>query len=143
MPLDLRLDLSSGSARLNLGQLTVDYLEIDGSSGSATVQLPPGDYDARYDVSSGSVILELPESGQPTISVDGSSGNLSLRIPTSMEARIIVEDGGSGTLRPDNRFTRIDDGDDDEGTWQTAGFADADDRATIILDIGSGSVSVR
>ncbi|HSM59033.1 MAG TPA: DUF5668 domain-containing protein [Candidatus Sulfomarinibacteraceae bacterium] len=143
VPLDLRLDLSSGRAQLALSELTLDYLEIDGSSGSANVQLPPGEYEAHYDISSGSVTLSLPESGQQVIFIDGGSGSLTIQLPGSMEARIVVEDDGSGSFRPGSRFSRVGGGTGDEGTWQTAGFQDAADRVTITLDISSGSVSVR
>lgn len=143
VPLDLRLDLSSGRAQLDLSELTLDYLEVDGSSGSANVQLPPGEYETRYDISSGAVTLSLPESGEPEIFMDGGSGSLNIELPRSMEARIVVEDDGSGTFRPGDRFTRVSGGDGDEGTWQTEAYENAADRVDITLDISSGSVTVR
>ena len=55
VPMVLQLEMSSGSAELDLSALSLSALSVDGSSGSVDLQLPGGDYTGTYDVSSGSV----------------------------------------------------------------------------------------
>jgi hypothetical protein len=143
VPIDLDLDLSSGSADLDLEELTLSALNVDGASGSVDMVLPGGDYDMAYDVGSGSVTITLPDAGRHEFLLDGGSGSLAVLLPSTMEAMVIVADKGSGGLRIDmSRFSQIEAGDDGEGVWITAGYEDASDRITLILDTGSGNVSV-
>ena len=143
VPIDLDLDLGSGSADLDLEELTLTALNVDGASGSVDMALPGGDYDMAYDVGSGSVTITLPDAGRHEFLLDGGSGSLVVLLPSSMEAMVIVVDKGSGGLRIDKaRFSQIEVGDDGEGVWVTAGYEDARDRVELVLDTGSGSVSI-
>jgi hypothetical protein len=143
IPIDLDLDLGSGSADLDLEELTLTALNVDGASGNVDMVLPGGDYDMAYDVGSGSVTITLPDAGRHEFLLDGGSGSLVVLLPSSMEAMVIVADKGSGGLRIDmSRFSQIQVGEDGEGVWVTAGYENAGDRITLILDTGSGSVSV-
>lgn len=143
VPLDLHLDMSSGSAELDLSALSLNVLTVDGSSGSVDLRLPAGDYDGTYDVSSGSAEIWLAEDGQQTIQVDGGSGSLTFYLPDETEARVIVASDGSGSFGPGSRFTQVEAVDGDEGTWETSGYDEGGPGVTIILDISSGSVSIR
>jgi hypothetical protein len=141
-PLDLQADLSSGSVEMDLSELSLSALSVDGSSGSFRLALPDGDYPVQYDASSGSTRINLPEAGQIDLDIEGSSGSLILYLPESMEARLDVSDG-SGSLSLDDRFTQVSGDDPDEGVWETAAYDDAPNRITLTLDVGSGSVRVR
>jgi hypothetical protein len=58
-----------------------------------------------------------------------------------MPARVEVS-GGSGSFRPDDRFTLVSGDTDDDGVWETPGYDNSGDRVDLILDIGSGSVRI-
>jgi hypothetical protein len=139
----LDLDLGSGSAGLVLESLMLSALNVDGGSGSAEMVLPGGNYDMEYDVGSGSVVFTLPESGLHTFLVEGGSGSLTMLVPSSIEVMIVVKDKGSGGIRfAESLFSQMERGDDGEGVWVTAGYEDSSDRVELILDTGTGSVTV-
>src|SRR5690606_31363783 len=143
VPLDLDLDLASGRTTIDLSGLQLQGLSVDAASGSNVLHLPAGEYQATYDAASGSVEIFLPESGNVTLEIDGASGGIRLHLPDTVEAQVIVEDGGSGRLNPGDRLRKVEEGDDDdEGVWQTAGFDGADNQVTIILSIASGGITV-
>lgn len=143
VPLVLQLEMSSGSAEVDLSALSLSAFRVDGSSGSVDLQLPDGDYRGTYDVSSGSAEIWLPEDGQQRIQVDGGSGSLTFYLPEETEARVVVASSGSGSISPGDRLTQVEAFDDDEGAWETSGYDEDGPGVTFILDIGSGSVSIR
>jgi len=143
IPLNLDLELGSGSARLEFEGLTLSALTVEGGSGHVDMTLPGGDYDMFYDSGSGSVTIILPNNGRHQFLVESGSGSVGFVLPETMEAVIIVEDKGSGGLRIDKAlFTLIEGDDDGEGVWVTSGYEDARNRLELILDTGSGSVSI-
>ena len=140
IPLDLTIDAGSGSGEYALGQLQLSDFALDGGSGSLSVVLPDGVYDAKVDLASGSSRWTLPADGGGEYDFDVGSGSMSLLIPQGIEAQIEI-DRGSGSFSADSRFELIS-GDEDNGTWQTTGYDAADNRLDIKIDSGSGSVSV-
>ena len=144
VPMDLYLDMSSGSVTADLLSLDLTEVTFKGSSGTATVALPSGDFDTVYDVGSGSVSLELPESGRQRVTIDGGSGSLRILVPDSIEVRLTITDAGSGRLNlNDARFALVEEGEDGAGTWETGGYAGSSDYADLVIDVGSGSVTVK
>jgi hypothetical protein len=140
---ELRVDIGSGSADLDLSELLLNRLNLDGGSGRLTLSLPGGDYDVNYDAGSGSTQMSLPQDGHQEINVQGGSGSLTFNLPAAMEARVEVN-GGSGSFSVDrNQLTQVSGDQNDEGVWETAGYDDAPDRVNLIIDIGSGSVRIR
>ena len=141
IPTNLSLSFASGSVEADLRRLNLTGLTVDGSSGSAELMLPDGDYTMDYDLSSGSVALTLPERGRATLNIDGSSGSVTLLLPESMAMRVRV-DGSSGSFDASSRLEHIG---DDDGTeiWQTSGYATAEDRVDVELDMSSGSIEIR
>ena len=139
-PTNLTLDFSSGSISADLSRLDLTSLEIDGSSGSATLLLPDGDYTMNYDMSSGSVQMTLPGAGQSTYIIEGSSGSVTLLLPESMAMRVTV-DSSSGSFQPGRRLEQVDDNDDQE-VWQTPDFAEATNRLDMQLEMSSGSIRI-
>ncbi len=143
VPLDLDLDLASGRTTMDLSGLQLQGLSVDAASGSNVLHLPAGEYQASYDASSGSTEIFLPDSGNVILEIDGASGGIRLHLPDTMEAQVIVEDGGSGRLNPGDRLRKVRDGKDrDEGVWQTDGFTGAADHVTVILSIASGGITI-
>ncbi len=167
VPLELQVDVGSGSATLNLGALQLRRLDIDGgsgtvegelpgaeeqyqvqldgSSGNMTLRLPKGsDVDMEIGMSSGIVKIEIDERADVNLRVqDGSSGKLIIDAPDDAAVRLDVRDDGSGRIRVPSRFERTRRGDDDQGTWETPGFGTADYRIEISVDdMSSGDIEI-
>lgn len=140
---DLRLDVGSGSVRLDLSELSLQAVEVIGGSGSTELMLADGEYEVYYDAGSGSTRMTLPARGRQEIVVEGGSGSITLYLLDSVEARVEVT-GGSGSFNVDrDRFNQLRGDEPDEGVWETSGYDDAPDRVDLIIDVGSGSVTIR
>lgn len=140
VPTDLALDFASGSIEADLSRLNLTALTVDGSSGSAKLMLPNGDYTMDYDSSSGAVEITLPERGRATLNIEGSSGSVTLLLPDSMALRVVV-DGSNGSFQPGNRLEQVGSEDDNE-IWQTDDYASATNRLNMRLDMSSGSIRI-
>lgn len=120
-------------------------LDLDGGSGATDVFLSDASIsNMQVDVESGPLNLWLPAEGRYEVWVDCGSAPLDIMLPSGLEARVEAISDGSGPfgLSPRSDFNEIDRGDGDEGIWETAGFQDAEDAVTIVLDMGSGPVNV-
>jgi hypothetical protein len=168
IPLDLNLDVGSGSLDAYLSDLQLSELYIDSGSGSVEAFLPSGEYPFELDSGSGSVSLDLPaglestmrlSSGSGslrvtadggsnlTIEVDSGSGSVSFELPDGVGLRLVVRDSASGSVNPHGDMVLVDDlGDDDNdvGIWETPGYDDEEYQIEIIFDdAGSGSINLR
>ena len=75
------------------------------------------------------------------VQLDGGSG--SCRLDTADRADVRVREGGSGSVRVLSRLERTRRGDDDEGTWETLDYDNANHKIELIVeDVGSGDVEV-
>ncbi|MEZ4641530.1 MAG: LiaF-related protein [Chloroflexota bacterium] len=140
---DLRLDVGAGAVDLQLADLTLSHLDVDGGAGSVTLVLPDGNYNVVYDASAGSTQLWLGESGRQEVEISGSAGSITLYLPDSMEARVEVNDGAGSFSIDRDRFTQVSGNKDDDGVWETDGYEDAPNRVDLFVDIGAGSVRIR
>ncbi len=169
VPLELNVDSGSGAVTLDLSGLALRDLELDGGAGRTDVTLPASRerYEASWDGGSGHTSLTILEGAtfdfggdggsgglevvfgenvSASLELDGGSGPMTFTLPENTEARVEIEDSGSGALQLSERFRRVDgdDEDEDEGTWETPGFAGAERAVTIrVQDSGSGRLSVR
>lgn len=142
VPMDLRLDLSSGKSELDLAQLSLTGLDIDASSGAVQLALPSGAYDVRYEASSGAATIDLPQSGTIFMEVDSSSGRIAFDLPAGMAARVEVVDASSGALQLSSRFSLVDGQVGEEGVWETDDYGRNDNSIELILDMSSGAISI-
>jgi hypothetical protein len=168
IPLDLNLDIGSGSADLWLEDLQLSELFIDSGSGSVEAVLPSGEYPFRLDSGSGSVDLSFSEgldssmridtgsgsirislegSTNATLEVDSGSGSVTFTLPDGVGLRLVVRDSGSGSVNPRSDMDLVDDLNDDDrdvGIWETPGYDDEEYQIEIIFDdAGSGSINLR
>ncbi|MBN1122038.1 MAG: hypothetical protein JXJ17_13235 [Anaerolineae bacterium] len=122
VPTALYVSARSGSADLNLSDLTLTGLEVDGGSGSIDLYLPPtqGDFNADLDIHSGSFDMVVPEQSTADLYVSGGSGSFELEIGS----------GSSISLYADTAS-----GSSDIVIGQSSDVA-------LDLDTGSGSVNV-
>ena len=169
IPIDLMVDVGSGSATLNLNDLDLTDFKIDGGSGSVDLFLPAtySQYSVNVDGGSGSFYIELENNakirsdfdvgsgsfdlviGSGTdmeARVDGGSGSIDIDVPSDVGVRVVIRDRGSGSVHLPSDFDLLDDMDDsdkDTGIWETEGYSDALHKIEITFDPGSGSFEVR
>lgn len=169
VPLDLNVDVGSGSATLDLASLQLEQLDIDGGSGSTRLWLPASEdtYDVGIDGASGSFTIEVGEgakidatirgaSGSLNITIEeganveaeirGASGSTTINVPGRTGVRVIVRDSGSGSVHVPGSYTLVSDGGDDDrdtGIWESANYSSATTRIEIEFRGGSGSFSIR
>lgn len=144
IPLNLKLDLASGNSQLDLHQLQLDELTLDGGSGEVALQLPGGPYHITSDHGSGHWIVDLPrQSAFQWEIADLGSGNLEIHVPAQVGIRIDIQDSGSGRLDFPADWSQLS-GDDKTGEWESSGYSNADYHAAItIRDRGSGDIIIR
>jgi hypothetical protein len=169
LPIDLSIDVGSGSANLNLGGLDLSALVIDGGSGSTDVTLPASStaYDVNIDggsgrfdvivregtklaasvnVGSGSWDLIIESDVEGKFNIDGGSGSVRIDVDGDVGVRIVVRDDGSGSVNISGDYDLVDDLNDDRrdtGIWESGNYDSATHRVEIRFDPGSGSFTVR
>ncbi|HLF28599.1 MAG TPA: DUF5668 domain-containing protein [Anaerolineae bacterium] len=117
----LSIDLGSGGADLDLSRLKLS--------------------DSQLDIGSGSTHVVLPEADSFTLRIDGGSGSLNIRLPRALALRVEI-DRGSGSFDPGSRLQRIGEPSRDNEVYETENFGSAANAATLIIDGGSGSISI-
>jgi len=169
VPMDLFVDVGSGSAILDLIDLDLSALEVDGGSGSTTLTLPAsassytanidggsGGFDIEIeddakidfaiDVGSGSFNIVIGNSSNIEAQIEGGSGSLTINVPKNAGVRVVIRDSGSGSVHMPGNYTLVDDLRDDDrdiGIWESEGYNDATHRVEITFDPGSGSFRLR
>ncbi|HEY43923.1 MAG TPA: hypothetical protein G4O11_08075 [Anaerolineae bacterium] len=127
VPIDLAIDVGSGSATLDLMYLEITELEINGGSGSTDLFLPES-------------------SSQYTANIDGGSGSINIDVPGDVGVRVVIRDRGSGSVSVPSSYRLVDDmgdNDGDTGIWETDGYSSAAHRVEITFEPGSGSFNLR
>ena len=169
VPIDLTIDVGSGSATIDLIFLEISELEIDGGSGSTDLTLPEssslysanidggsGSFDIEFEsgaevravmsVDSGSFDIVIGSSADLDMRIDGESGSISIDVPGDVGVRVVVRDRGSGSVNVPGSYLLVDDmgdADRDTGIWETDGYSSAAHRVEITFDPGSGSFNLR
>ena len=169
VPLALTVRSSSGTAELDLAALDLTAVDASMSSGDMNVALPAADgsaerYDATLQVSSGDLEVEAPAGAQiemnvrmssgdvsvglgadsdVTLTFNGSSGQFTLDLVPGQAVRIEVRSVSSGDVDMPTGMVQIAEGDDEEGTWETQGFATASHKVRVVIEhMSSGNVTI-
>lgn len=131
---EVKVDTGSGSVEVE----TVDckYLLVDTGSGSVEARAIKAD-KAKIDTGSGGVTLQLDRMGDGRFVIDTGSGSIELVLPAEASARITAETG-SGSVRNKVAAAEVVLAERDE-LDMTVGVG----AARVILDAGSGSVTIR
>lgn len=162
LPIALTVDAGSSLAEIDLSDLQISSLEIDGGSGQIDLTLPeesdvfefvlnagsgpvrvtvPGDalFSLDADLGSGSTRFELAEGADLQGTIESGSGSVVLSVPDDIGVRIVVNDSGSGrlTFRPDmyQKSSR--------STWESENFESADAQVVLEIETASGSFTVQ
>ena len=165
VPLDVRVDMGSGASTLNLGELELSDLSIEGGSGSLNLSLAasPRAYTAELDAASGSSHVTIADNAELDLRVDVGSGSFTANLGNNLNLNLELR-GGSGSSRielPENAAVRLEVTDDgsgslsvsglerlsgsgDEGIWESPEFQTAREKIVInVTDAGSGSIRIR
>ena len=121
VPLDLTLDAGSGTYDFDLAGLQLDELALDAGSGPVEMTLPSGSTFVSH--------------------IDAGSGPLTIAVPKDVGVRVVL-DSGSGAFRPDGRFRLVEGERGRDSVWETDDFDEAEYTIEMMIDQGSGSVSV-
>ncbi|MEM5773494.1 MAG: LiaF domain-containing protein [Anaerolineaceae bacterium] len=115
-----RLDIDSGASETNLHlrDLNITELNIDTGASSTTIDLPA-------------------QSGYTRVHVESGAASVVMRVPENVAARIEVESGLAGIDINQSRFPRVG------RYYESAGYAEAANKAEIIVKTGVGSLEVR
>jgi hypothetical protein len=146
IPLALNVDAGSGPATLNLTDLNLTHLGLDAGSGPFTLRLPAAadHYNLELDAGSGPVEMTVASEADITMTINCGSGPLTIDLPNDAAVRFEVREDGSGPVTTPNWLPQIQHGEDDEGVWETTGYASAAHRVLIIIeDQGSGPVIIK
>ncbi len=140
---DLRLNVSAGSANLDLRNLTLNRLMVKGGTGRLSLYLADGDYNTTLDASAGAIEVWLAANGRQRIDVDGRAGSMTFYLPEGVEALVRVSDGAGSFRIDESRFTQVSGSKADRGVWQTAAYREGvANSVELIIDVGAGSVRI-
>jgi hypothetical protein len=143
---DLTVDISSGNAHAILPSLAgQDYAASFGmSSGDIDVEAPGGAHvDMRVDMSSGDARVALGKDSDVTLRFEGSSGQFRLELAAGQALRVEVEDVSSGDVKLPTGLIQVEQGDDEEGIWETQGYAQASRKVLLVIErMSSGDAKV-
>jgi hypothetical protein len=169
VPLDLSIDVGSGSASLDLFDLMLEELKVDGGSGSTDLMIPAGDglypvdinggsgsfdiqiaddaeIEASFDVGSGSFDVIVGAEVDIILEIDGGSGSIFIDVPSDAGVRLVVDDHGSGGIRIPVGYDLVDARDDDDsdtGIWESDNYESSRRTIEIRFDPGSGTLTLR
>jgi hypothetical protein len=149
VPIDLSISGGVGAANFDLSGLEITDLNVSSGVGEITVNLPATSerFDARVSSGVGKISLTIPEgTGDVSLDINGGVGETTIDVPDGAGVRLEA-DSGVGSVNLPSNFTRIS-GDDDNivgqsGTWESQGFAEADQQINITFKGGVGSLNVR
>jgi hypothetical protein len=113
---ELDLSLGVGESNVDLSRLTLT--------------------DSRINVGVGATDVRLPSTGRFTLRIDGGVGEVRVRIPRQVAVRAEV-DTGIGAFNAGSRLRAVGD-----GVYETEGFGAADDRVTLQIDVGVGTITI-
>ena len=145
IPLALEVDVSAGSATLDLTGLQLSSLQVDGGAGQCNLVLPAQGkaYNVTYEGSAGSANITLAADTDVSLRLDGSAGSINVRLPANAAVRVEVLDDGVGGLGLASSLKQIS-GTAKKGVWETEGYASAAHKISIVVeDISAGSINIR
>lgn len=146
VPLKLTVNASTGSLVMDLSALKLQSLDLDSSTGSIELDLPASadGYPVKVDGSTGSLEISVPDQTAVDFDIQASTGSLDIDVPEGVGIQVRVTDGGPGSLNLPAGVDKVKgERDEKEGTYENEAFQGADQPITIVLDMSTGSVTVR
>lgn len=147
VPIDLDINGSVGDTWLELTDVNLTGLSINGGVGSTTLMLPTveGDYDVDINGGVGDTRVSIADGAALRIDINGGVGGMTIDVPENTAVRVEFN-GGMGGINVPSTYERTNGNDDtfnDQGTWETPGFEEAERQIEIIFDGGVGGLNIR
>jgi len=136
IPLDLDISLGVGESDVDLSDLNIANLDLSIGVGQTKVELAEGEYQADVNGGVGQSIITLPDEGQIKLNVSGGVGEIVIYISEEMDAKIYVDRGIAGFSAPSGYIQN-------EDSYTSPNYGDADDYIILNLDQGIGNISIR
>lgn len=141
VPIDLQLNLASGSSTVDLRGLMLEALRVDVGSGQATLWLPDGRYPTTVNAGSGRLEWTLPAQGSGDYTLDAGSGAIVISAPTTLPLRVELE-RGSGTVEVAPHLRALGERGGRE-SWESAAYATSAEPVRLVINGGSGALVIQ
>lgn len=144
LPISLTLNGGVSEMSLDLAALKLRDLAINTGVGRVSGTLPASSagYGVTINGGVGEVRLNLPANTSIDVKVSGGVGSMDLDVPNDAAVRL-QSASGVGTVSVLPTMSRTSGEMPGEGTWETAGFANASTKITIYYSGGVGSLTIR
>lgn len=147
LPLTLNIDGSVGQSIIDLSELQIEDLEVDGDIGDFQITLPAMEKTYDVDINGGIGAFEviLERGAAVNLTIDGDVGEFVIDVPADAAVRLDA-DIDIGNINVPSNFVRLSSGDDligESGVWETPGFDDAQVKIVIVFKGGVGDLTVR
>ncbi len=147
LPIRLAVDNGLSNATLDLSDIQLTGLEMNGGVGSVELRLPAMEdsYEVSVNGGVGNTTILVPENAAVALDIDGGVGEVRIDVPDDAGVRVAGESGVGGINVP-AYFNRIEGDDSDfvgaDGVWETEGYASAERKITITYNGGVGSLNI-
>ena len=147
IPLTLNINGSIGESIIDLSELQIEDLDIDGDVGDFQITLPAMEKTYNVDINGGVGAFEviLERGAAVNLTIDGDVGEFVIDVPVDAAVRVVAE-VDVGDIHVPSNFVRLSSGDDligESGVWETPGFDEAEVRIVIVFNGGVGDLTVR
>ncbi len=147
IPLTLNINGSIGETIIDLSELQIEDLEVDGDVGDFQITLPAMEkaYDVDINGGVGAFEVILERGAAVNMRIDGDVGEFVIDVPADAAVRIDAEID-IGNVNIPSSFVRLSGGNDvigESGIWETPGFDEAEVKIVIVFNGGVGDLTVR
>ena len=148
IPLTLNIDGSVGQSIIDLSDLQIEDLEVDGDVGDFHITLPATGKAYQADINGGVGAFEivLERGAAVNLTIDGDVGEFIIDVPDDAAVRVDA-DIDVGKVSVPSHLVQVSSGDDDfvgeSGVWETPDFDEAEIRIDIVFKGGVGDLTVR
>lgn len=148
VPIQLDVNNGTGGSTLDLSGLKLTKLSVDSGTGGMTISLPVMDmrYDVQVSSGTGGGTINLQSGTSVNLDINSGTGGFTIDVPEAAAVRVVARTGVGGINVPSS-YNRVDGKDDnfvgENGTWETTGFASAENQITINFEGGTGGLTVR
>ncbi len=142
IPLELRVQAGVGDADLNLSQLHLQSLRVEGNIGRVNLTLAPAasPYTANIRGGAGPIALNIPGGANARVNLRGGVGGIVVNIAKDGAAQINVA-GGVGQTTMEPGFYKMEATAPvlpNTGIWETANYHTTDQR--VLVNVADGMV---
>ncbi len=147
IPLTLNIDGSVGQSIIDLSDLQIEDLDVNGDVGDFQITLPATGkaYDVYINGGVGAFEVVLERGAAVNMTIDGDVGEFVIDVPADAAVRVDAE-LDIGNVNVPSNFIRVSGGGDfvgESGVWETPGFDDAEVKIVIVFNGGVGDLTVR